>query len=387
MNNEMKDKISNNLKKLKPSGIRRFFDLVQSKKDVISLGVGEPDFTTPWSIIDSAYYHMKKGHTHYTSNYGLLEFRLEVANYLKKYNLNYNEKEIIATVGGSEGIDLALRALINPGDEVIVPEPVYVPYRPMIEFMNGVAVGIDTSKTNFKITPEELEKKITPKTKAIILCYPNNPTGAIMSKDELKAIADIVKKHKIWVISDEIYSELSYDGEHISIASFEGMKEQTIYLNGFSKAFAMTGWRIGYLCAPEWFVTQIIKIHQYAILCAPIFSQYGAIEGLKNCSREVEKIKDSFSRRRRLIYHGFKEIGFDVIEPKGAMYIFPNIEKYGLSDEDFAVKLLEEENVAVVPGSAFGENFKGYIRCSYATDIELIKEAVERIGRFIKKLK
>jgi aminotransferase len=383
----MQDRISKRLQTLKPSGIRKFFDIVQNKKDVISLGVGEPDFSTPWSIIDSAYYHMKSGHTHYTSNFGLLEFRLEVSNYLKKYELDYNENEIIATVGGSEGIDLALRGLLDPGDEVIVPEPVYVPYRPMVEFAGCVPVGIDTSETNFKIDPKKLEEKITDKTKAIILCYPNNPTGIVMEKEELEAIAEVIKKYNIWCITDEIYSELSYDKPHYSIAAIEGMRERTIYLNGFSKSFAMTGWRIGYLCAPEWLVQQIVKIHQYAIMCAPIFSQYGAVEGIRNCMSEVEKMKDSFSRRRRLIYHGFKEIGLEVIEPMGAMYIFPSIKKFGLTGEEFAIRLLEEENVAVVPGSAFGEGFEYYIRCSYATGIEEIKESIKRIGNFVKKLK
>lgn len=383
---EMLNKVSNRLTDLKPSGIRKFFDIVSSKKDVISLGVGEPDFATPWKIIDTTFYNMKKGRTHYTSNFGLMEFREEVANYLKKYDLDYGTDEIIATIGGSEGIDLSLRSLINEGDEIIVPEPVYVPYRPLAELAGAKVVGIDTSKTAFKLSAEELEKAITPKTKAVILCYPNNPTGIIMGKEDLEAIAKVVKKHKIWCITDEIYSELSYDGEHYSIGAVEGMKDYTIYLNGFSKAFAMTGWRIGYLCAPKWLISQMVKIHQYTTLCAPIISQYGAIEALKNALPEMEKMKESFSRRRRLVYEGFKELGMDIVEPKGALYVFPNVSKYGLSGEEFAIKLLEEENVAVVPGEAFGEGFEGYIRCSYATGIEDLKEALERMGRFIKRL-
>ena len=382
----MNDRISDKLKVLKPSGIRKFFDIVATKKDVISLGVGEPDFATPWNIVDAAFYNMKMGRTHYTSNFGLLEFRKEVGEYLKKYDLDYGPDEIIATIGGSEGIDLALRSIINPGDEIIVPEPVYVPYRPLSELTGATVVGIDTSKTEFKVDAKELEKLITPKTKAIILCYPNNPTGITMPYEDLKAVAEVVKKHNIWVITDEIYSELTYVGDHTSIASFPDMKERTIYLNGFSKAFAMTGWRIGYICGPKELIQQMVKIHQYTTLCAPIISQYGAIEALKNSIPDMLSMRDSFARRRRLIFEGFKGLGMEIVEPKGALYVFPSIEKYGLSGEEFAIRLLEEENVAVVPGDAFGEGFEKYIRCSYATSIEQIKESIVRIGRFVKRL-
>ena len=382
----MNDRISDKLKVLKPSGIRKFFDIVATKKDVISLGVGEPDFATPWNIVDAAFYNMKMGRTHYTSNFGLLEFRKEVGEYLKKYDLDYGPDEIIATIGGSEGIDLALRSIINPGDEIIVPEPVYVPYRPLSELTGATVVGIDTSKTEFKVDAKELEKLITPKTKAIILCYPNNPTGITMPYEDLKAVAEVVKKHNVWVITDEIYSELTYVGDHTSIASFPGMKERTIYLNGFSKAFAMTGWRIGYICGPKELIQQMVKIHQYTTLCAPIISQYGAIEALKNSIPDMLSMRDSFARRRRLIFEGFKGLGMEIVEPKGALYVSPSIEKYGLSGEEFAIRLLEEENVAVVPGDAFGEGFEKYIRCSYATSIEQIKESIVRIGRFVKRL-
>ena len=382
----MNDRISDKLKVLKPSGIRKFFDIVATKKDVISLGVGEPDFATPWNIVDAAFYNMKMGRTHYTSNFGLLEFRKEVGEYLKKYDLDYGPDEIIATIGGSEGIDLALRSIINPGDEIIVPEPVYVPYRPLSELTGATVVGIDTSKTEFKVDAKELEKLITPKTKAIILCYPNNPTGITMPYEDLKAVAEVVKKHNVWVITDEIYSELTYVGDHTSIASFPGMKERTIYLNGFSKAFAMTGWRIGYICGPKELIQQMVKIHQYTTLCAPIISQYGAIEALKNSIPDMLSMRDSFARRRRRIFEGFKGLGMEIVEPKGALYVFPSIEKYGLSGEEFAIRLLEEENVAVVPGDAFGEGFEKYIRCSYATSIEQIKESIVRIGRFVKRL-
>ncbi len=384
----MKNKLSKKLLEIKPSGIRKFFDLVQEQKGVISLGVGEPDFTTPWNVIEAAFYAMEKGKTHYTSNHGLLELRLEVVKYLKKYNLNYNEKEVIITVGGSEGIDIALRSIIDAGDEIIIPEPIFVPYKPISTLLGAVPVTIDTSKTGFKLTAETLKEKITSKTKAIILCYPNNPTGMILEEEEMKKIADVIKEAGIWCITDEIYSELNYgEKEHFSIASIEGMKERTIYLNGFSKAFAMTGWRIGYLAAPKEIVDEIIKIHQYIIMCAPVMSQYAAVEALRHCEKDVKKMKESYDRRRRLIYSGFKEIGLDVLEPKGAMYIFPSVEKFGMTGEEFAIKLLENKKVALVPGSAFGEDFKYYLRCSYATSIEDIKESIKRIGEFINELK
>jgi len=380
------NRISQKVRALKPSGIRKFFDIVQEKENVISLGVGEPDYSTPWNIIEEAFYQLEQGETHYTSNHGLLEFRESVSEYLGKYNLNYATDEIIATIGGSEGIDLALRTLINPGDEIIVPEPVYVPYNPLSTLSDATVVPINTEKTDFKLTAKALEEKITDKTKAVIICFPNNPTGVTLTKTELAELAAVIIKHDIFCITDEIYSELSYEGEHHSIAAVEGMKERTIYLNGFSKSFSMTGWRIGYLAAPKELVDQIIKIHQYTTLCAPIMSQYGAIEALKNGMESVAKMRASYNRRRRLIYNGLKEAGFDIVEPKGAMYIFPSVEKFGLTGEEFALKLLEEKNIAVVPGVAFGEEFKYYIRCSYATSIKEIKEAIIKIKEFVEEL-
>ncbi len=382
----MSFKLSDKVKEMKPSGIRKFFDIVQTMKGVISLGVGEPDFATPWNIRESAFYSLEKGYTHYTSNHGLLELRSEIGNYLKKYNLDYKENEIIITVGASEGIDIALRGIINPGDEVIIPEPLYVSYRPIAEMSGAKVVTIDSGKNQFVITAEDILSKITDKTKAVILCYPNNPTGAILPEEEARKIAKVIMDKKIFCITDEIYSELTYGVEHFSIASIEGMKDYCIYLNGFSKAFSMTGWRIGYLCAPKDIVDQIVKIHQYVIMCAPIMAQYGAIEGLKNGKKEVDKMRDSYDRRRRLIFNEFKEMGLDVFEPKGAFYIFPNVEKTGLTGEEFALKLLESKKVAVVPGTAFGEHFKYNIRCSYATSIEDIKEAAKRMREFIEEL-
>ena len=382
----MSFKLSDKVKEMKPSGIRKFFDIVQTMKGVISLGVGEPDFATPWNIRESAFYSLEKGYTHYTSNHGLLELRSEIGNYLKKYNLDYKENEIIITVGASEGIDIALRGIINPGDEVIIPEPLYVSYRPIAEMSGAKVVTIDSGKNQFVITAEDILSKITDKTKAVILCYPNNPTGAILPEEEARKIAKVIMDKKIFCITDEIYSELTYGVEYFSIASIEGMKDYCIYLNGFSKAFSMTGWRIGYLCAPKDIVDQIVKIHQYVIMCAPIMAQYGAIEGLKNGKKEVDKMRDSYDRRRRLIFNEFKEMGLDVFEPKGAFYIFPNVEKTGLTGEEFALKLLESKKVAVVPGTAFGEHFKYNIRCSYATSIEDIKEAAKRMREFIEEL-
>lgn len=383
----MYDKLSEKVTSMKPSGIRKFFDIVQTMKGVISLGIGEPDFDTPWNIRETAFYYLEKGYTHYTSNHGLLELRQEIGKYLKKYNLDYNEKEIIITVGGSEAIDISMRGIINPGDEVIIPEPCFVAYRPVAEMAGAKVITIDTTKTGNVLTAEALKEKITDKTKAILLSYPNNPTGAILGKDEAEKIAKVIMDSKIWCLTDEIYSELTYGENHFSIAAVEGMKDYTIYLNGFSKSFAMTGWRIGYLCAPKEIVDQIVKIHQYIIMCAPIMSQYAALEGLRNSEKEVIKMKESYDRRRRLIYNAFKEIGFDVYEPKGAFYIFPNISITGMTSDEFAMNLLKEKNVAVVPGTAFGDNLENYIRCSYATSIEDIKEAARRIGEFVEEIR
>lgn len=383
----MKEKMSKIVRELKPSGIRRFFDIVQKKENVISLGVGEPDFVTPWNVIEAAFYSMEQGHTHYTSNYGLLELRLEISHYLKKYDLEYNDEEIIVTVGGSEGINLALRAVIDAGDEIIIPDPIFVPYEPIASLYGGKAVSIDTSKAGFKLTPELLRASITDKTKAVVLCFPNNPTGTTLTKEETEALAEVIIEKDIWCITDEIYSELTYEGEHFSIGSVEGMRERTIYLNGFSKAFAMTGWRVGYLCAPKMIIDEIIKIHQYIIMCAPVMSQYAAVEALRHSMKDVQKMKDSYDRRRRLISNGLKEIGFKLNDPKGAMYVFPDVSISGMNGEEFALELLEKKNIAVVPGIAFGKQFDNYIRCSYATSIEKIKIALKGMQELVDELK
>ena len=383
----MLNKMSDRLKEVKPSGIRKFFGIVQSRKDVISLGVGEPDFPTPWNIVEAAYYSMEAGKTHYTSNMGLLELREEIAEYLKKFKVDYSAEEIMITVGGSEGIDLALRSTLNPGDEIVVPIPIYVPYEPLSALTGAKVVTIDTAKTGLKLTAESLKASITEKTKAVVLCYPNNPTGITMSSKELREIADVIKEAGIWCITDEIYAELTYEEEHYSIAEFEDIKDQVIYLSGFSKSFAMTGWRIGYLAAKKEIIDQIIKIHQYTTLCAPVMGQYGAIDGLRHSMKDVANMKESYSRRRRVIYDGLSEMGFEIIEPKGAMYVFPNVKKFGMSGEEFAIELLEAKNVAVVPGAAFGEEFGDYIRCSYATSLSEIKEALKRIGEFLEERK
>ena len=368
--NTRKDRFSEKMLQTQPSPIRKFFDLCIGHDDIISLGVGEPDFSTPWTIREEAFYHLEKGHTSYTSNWGLLELREEIAKYLTKYNLDYNPtNEILVTVGASEGVDAVLRTILNPGDELIICEPCYVSYQPLTTLCDAKVIHFDTSKTGFYPTAEELEKVITPKTKAIMLCSPSNPTGRMCPADELEKIAELVKKHQIWCISDEIYCELVYDdNEHVSIGSFPGMKDYTIVLNGFSKAFAMTGWRIGFLAAPKELVSELHKLHQYNVICAPIFSQYGAIEGLRNGWAEVEKMRVSYRQRRNLMYKAFNDMGLPVVEPQGAFYMFPDIRSTGLSSDDFATQLIEKYKVAVVPGSAFGEAGEGFIRCCYATN-------------------
>ncbi len=387
--NTRKDKFSHKIVDTPPSGIRKFFELIIGRDDIISLGVGEPDFSTPWVMREEAFYHLEKGHTSYTSNWGLQELRDGIAEYLTKYDLNYDpKKEILITIGVSEAVDAVLRAILNPEDEIIICEPCYVSYQPLAALCETKLIHFDTSKTVFYPTAEELAKVITPKTKAIMICSPSNPTGRMIPASELEKIAELVKKHEIWVLSDEVYSELVYDdNKHCSIGSFPGMKPYTIVLNGFSKAFAMTGWRIGYMCCPDDLMQQVYKLHQYSTICAPIMSQYAAAEGLRSGKDEVEKMRVSYQQRRNLMYKAFTEMGLPVAEPDGAFYIFPDIRSTGLSSEEFATKLINDYKVAVVPGTVFGAGGEGFIRCCYATDINKLKIALERIGEMVTALK
>ncbi|SNU05024.1 aminotransferase [Lachnospiraceae bacterium] len=375
---------------IKPSGIRKFFDIVSEMPDAISLGVGEPDFETPWHIVDEGIYSLEKGKTFYTSNSGLMELRQELTRwYGQKYNVNYApNKECLITVGGSEGIDLALRALINSGDEVIIPEPCYVSYVPCAALAGGVPVTIDLKNENqFKLTAGELEAAITEKTKVLILSFPNNPTGAVMTREDLLPIAELCKKHDIYVISDEIYSELTYSEQgHFSIGALPGMKERTIIINGFSKAYAMTGWRLGYALAPEKVAGLMTKIHQFCIMCAPTTSQYAAIEAVKNGDKDIAVMKKSYDERRRFLFKRLNDMGMPAFEPMGAFYIFPSIKRTGLSSDDFATRLLREEKLAVVPGNAFGTSGEGFIRISYAYSIDRLREAMDRIEHFITNM-
>lgn len=375
---------------LKPSGIRRFFDIVADMKDAISLGVGEPDFDTPWHIRDEGIYSLEKGRTFYTSNAGLKELRMEIAAYLKRtQGVDYHYlHQILVTVGGSEGIDLAMRALINPGDEVLIPQPSYVSYEPCTVLADGVPVIINLKEENrFKLTPEELEAAITPKTKLLVLPYPNNPTGAVMERKDLEALAPIIEKHDLYVLSDEIYGELTYTGNpHVSIISVPDMQERTILVNGFSKAYAMTGWRLGYVAGPEPIVQQMTKIHQYCIMCAPTTSQYAAVEALRNGDEDVQHMRESYNERRRYVLHALSEMGIPCFEPEGAFYVFPCIKKFGMSSEDFSVRLLQEEKVAIVPGTAFGDCGEGYLRISYAYSIDDLKKALGRLRNFVQRL-
>ena len=386
--NTREDRLSSSMMNIPPSGIRKFFEMLIGHDDVISLSVGEPDFPTPWCMREEAFYHLEKGHTSYTSNWGLIELREEIAKYMTRYNMSYNPKdEILITVGASEGVDAVLRAILNPGDEILVCQPCYVNYTPLAELTQAKVVTIDTSVNGFYPTASQIEKAVTPKTKAVMICSPNNPTGTMIPKSELEKIADVCKKYQLWVISDEIYCELAYDGsEHVSIGSFPGMKDYAIILNGFSKSFAMTGWRIGYIAAPAEILAQVVKLHGYNTICAPIFSQYAAVEGLRNGWDEVEKMRVSYQQRRNLMYKAFTEMGLSVPEPKGAFYMFPDITKTGLTSEEFATRLFQEYNVAVVPGSVFGLGGEGHIRCCYATDINKIKIALDKIGEFVSKL-
>lgn len=385
MRNPLSDKVLN----IKPSGIRKFFDIVTEMNDpsVISLGVGEPDFDTPWHIRDEGIYSLEKGRTFYTSNAGLMELKEEISLYLqRRCQVAYNPKdEIMVTVGGSEAIDIALRAMLNPGDEVIIPQPSYVSYLPCVVLADGVPVILNLQEKNeFKLTAEELEAAITPKTKILVMPFPNNPTGSIMTAEDLKPIVDLCIKHDIIVISDEIYSELTYETDHVTIASFPGMKERTVLINGFSKAYAMTGWRLGYACAPEPILEQMLKIHQFAIMCAPTTSQYAAVEALRNGDKDVAMMRESYNQRRRFLVHTFREMGLDCFEPFGAFYVFPSIKSLGISSDEFATELLKKEKVAVVPGTAFGDSGEGFLRISYAYSLEELKEATERIARFVK---
>ena len=387
--NTRPDKFSSLMEKTPPSGIRKFFEMLIGHDDVISLSVGEPDFPTPWCIRDEAFYHLEKGHTSYTSNWGLIELREEISKYMSRYDLHYNPKdEILITVGASEGVDAVLRAILNPGDEIINAQPCYVNYAPLAELCQVKAIPLDTSVNGYYPTAKQIEELITPKTKAVMICSPNNPTGTMIPRDELGKIAEVVKKHQIWVISDEIYCELAYDNsEHVSIGSFPEMKDYTIILNGFSKSFAMTGWRIGYIAAPSDLLKQVVKLHGYNTICAPIFSQYAAAEGLRNSWDEVEKMRVSYQQRRNLMYKAFCDMGLPVPEPTGAFYMFPDISSTGLTSEEFATQLFQKYNVAVVPGSVFGAGGEGHIRCCYATAIDKIKIALDKIAEFVAELK
>ncbi len=386
----MRNPLSQKVIGIEPSGIRKFFDIVSEMPDAISLGVGEPDFDTPWRIREEGIYSLERGKTFYTSNSGLKELKIEICKYLdRKVDVQYDYRdEVIVTVGGSEGIDIALRAMLDDGDEVLIPQPCYVSYLPCTVLANGVPVTIPLQEKNeFKLTAEELEKAITPKTKVLIMPFPNNPTGSIMTKEDLEPIVEVVKKHDLFVISDEIYSELSYQGDHVSIASFPGMKERTILINGFSKGFAMTGWRLGYACGPKAIIEQMVKIHQFAIMCAPTNSQYAAVEALRSCDEEVQEMRESYNQRRRFLMSEFRRIGLQCFEPFGAFYVFPSVQEFGMTSEEFALRFLEEEKVAVVPGTAFGACGEGFLRISYAYSIEDLKEAIGRLERFVQRLR
>ena len=376
---------------LKPSGIRKFFDIVAEMDDVVSLGVGEPDFDTPWAVRDEGIYTLERGKTFYTSNAGLMELRKEITVFLKKRTgVSYDPvHECLVTVGGSEAIDLAFRAMLNPGDEVLIPEPCYVSYTPCAILADGVPVPIPLQEKNeFRLTAGELEEHITEKTKILVLPFPNNPTGAVMRREDLEAVAKVCLEHDLYVVSDEIYSELTYTGEdHVSITQIPGMRERTILINGFSKAFAMTGWRLGYCCGPQEILSVMTKIHQFAIMCAPTNSQYAATVALRDCYGEVEKMREAYNQRRRFLLHSFRQMGLPCFEPFGAFYVFPCIKEFGMTAEEFATKLLEEQRVAVVPGDAFGASGEGYIRISYAYSLDALKEAVGRLETFVAKLR
>lgn len=386
----MRNPLSDRIVTIKPSGIRKFFDIVNEMEDAISLGVGEPDFDTPWHIRDEGIYSLEKGRTFYTSNSGLKELKQEICRYLdRRVHVSYDySKEVIVTVGGSEAIDIAMRAMINPGEEVLIPQPSYVSYEPCAILANAKPVIIELKQENqFRLTAQELRDAITDKTKLLVLPFPNNPTGAIMEKEDLEAIAEVIIEKDIFVLSDEIYSELSYNGDHVSIASIPGMRERTILINGFSKAFAMTGWRLGYACGPKEIIEQMTKIHQFAIMCAPTTSQYAAVEALRNGDDDVAMMREAYNQRRRYLVHEFKEMGLECFEPFGAFYIFPCIKEFGMTSDEFATRFLKEEKVAVVPGTAFGDCGEGFLRISYAYSLENLKIAIGRLKDFIARLR
>lgn len=384
----MREMVNHTITGIAPSGIRKFFDIVNEMDDAISLGVGEPDFDTPWRIRDEAIYSLEQGRTFYTSNAGLVDLKKEISAYLeRKYSLYYSPKsEMMVTVGGSEAIDIALRAMLDPGDEVLIPQPSYVSYVPCTILAGGTPVTIELkAEDEFRLTAQELRDAITDKTKVLILPFPNNPTGAIMEKKDLEEIAEVVREKDLFVLTDEIYSELTYKEEHFSIAALPGMKERTVYINGFSKAFAMTGWRLGYACAPEPLLTQMLKIHQFAIMCAPTTSQYAAVEALRNCDDEVQKMREQYNERRRYLLDRFHNMGLDCFEPFGAFYIFPCIKKLHMTSDEFATDLLKTKKVAVVPGTAFGDCGEGYVRISYAYSLDDLKTAVNRIEEYVRE--
>ena len=385
----MRNPLSDTIVTIKPSGIRKFFDIVSEMEDAISLGVGEPDFDTPWHIRDEGIYSLEKGRTFYTSNTGLKELRQEIAAYLQRtQGVTYDPmKEVIVTVGGSEAIDIALRAMINPGDEVLIPHPTYVSYEPCAILANAKPVIIELKEENeFRLTAQELRDAITDKTKVLILPFPNNPTGAIMEKKDLEEIAEVIREKDIFIISDEIYAELTYKEKHVSIVSLPGMQERTVLINGFSKAYAMTGWRLGYACGPEVIIKQMLKIHQYAIMCAPTTSQYAAVDALRAGDEDVQRMREEYNGRRRYLMHRFEEMGLECFEPYGAFYCFPCIKEFGMTSEEFATNLLKTEKVAVVPGTAFGDCGEGFLRVSYAYSLKSLKEALSRIKRFVDRL-
>ena len=384
----MRNPLSQTITTIPPSGIRKFFDIVSEMKDAISLGVGEPDFDTPWHIREEGIFSLEKGQTFYTSNAGLKELKIEICNYLeRRFQVSYDfADECMVTVGGSEAIDIALRAMLDPGDEVLIPQPSYVSYPPCTILAGGVPVSIQLEeKDQFRLTKEKLLAAITPKTKVLILPFPNNPTGSIMELEDLQEIAEVIEEHDLYVISDEIYSELTYTGNHVTIASLPGMKERTVLINGFSKSYAMTGWRLGYACAPKVILQQMLKIHQFAIMCAPTTSQYAAVEALKNGDEDVAEMREAYDERRKYLVKAFNAIGMDCYEPQGAFYVFPCIKRFGMSSDEFALKLLEEEKVAVVPGTAFGDCGEGYLRVSYAYSLKNLQRAMERIEKFCKR--
>lgn len=386
----MRNFLADSIVQIKPSGIRKFFDIVTEMKDAISLGVGEPDFDTPWHIRDEGIYSLEKGRTFYTSNSGLKDLKQEICNYIKRsQNVDYNvDTDVLVTVGGSEAIDIGFRAMINPGDEVLIPQPSYVSYEPCAILAGAKPVIIDLKPENeFRLTAEELENSITDKTKILVLPFPNNPTGSIMEREDLEKIAKVIIEKDIFVMSDEIYSELTYKDKHVSIVSIPGMKERTLLINGFSKAYAMTGWRLGYACGPKELIKQMTKIHQYAIMCAPTTSQYAAIEALKNGENDVKEMRTAYNQRRRFLINAFREMGLECFEPYGAFYVFPCIKEFGMTSEEFATRFLREEKVATVPGTAFGDSGEGFLRISYAYSLETLKIAMERLKNFVTRLR